>query len=509
MKITTKATVLAALALAAGQSLAVNTFWTNASGDSRWNNSANWSPAHIPNNGDAVYIGSNGPVIIGQNEIGVAKSLSCTIEMSVIGNLYVTDTAILAGHTFMYGTNPGIHATNIEISGQFEFFNGTLSRYTQSGTTHIASGGSMNVRTSANVSVTTFLNVDGRIDINDAVLNVTGDANYPIGFIATAGGTISINGNSTIHGNAFSYLASDGTVALTGFQALPKIDADMKFFNGPYAVLRVEGGCYAQVGNPAQVAFPSGALNSGYWYIKDNSTLLFPDGRNVTSIDAAGKLILEGPNSVFHNINKLNNISGVLSLRAGADLYISQPTGGTLTQQGFIDLAPGSVLSVDGSFSCTPASSITTYLTGMTPGQAGTIYARDQAHLDGYCLAVFDTGFSAPGNDSAVTIVDTNLGGSGRNGAFANFQSSNAPGHSNALYDANTAKVTLSCRADLNSDGYVDDADFVLFVYAYNILDCTDFNMPYNCPADLNSDAVVDDTDFVFFASAYNALLCE
>lgn len=508
MKITTKATVLAALTLAAGQSLAVNTFWTGNAGDSRWNNINNWSPAHIPNNGDAVYIGSNGPVIIGQNEIGVAKSLSCTIEMSIIGNLYVTDTALLAGHTFMYGTNPGIHATNIEITGQFEYFNGVLSRYTQSGTTHVAAGASMNVRTSAAVTVTSNLNIDGRVDINDASLSVLGDSNYPIGFIASGGGTISINGNSTVHGNAYSYLASDGTVALTGFQKLPKIDADMKFFNGPYAVLRVEGGCYAQIGNPAQVAFPVGVINSGYWYIKDNSTLLFPDGRDVSSIEGNGHVIVEGPNSVFHSMKNLSNISSTLSLRNGADFYVN-PTGGFLTQQGLIDLSSGSRLSVEGSFTCTPASSITTFLTGMTTAKTGTIYARDMAHLDGYCLAVFDSGFAASGEDQAVAIVEAGPSGSGVDSTFANFQSSNAPGHANAIYKPYTANVALTCRADLNSDGYVDDTDFVIFAYSYNILDCTDYNMPYNCPADLNSDGFVDDTDFVFFVSAYNALLCE
>jgi hypothetical protein len=65
-----------------------------------------------------------------------------------------------------------------------------------------------------------------------------------------------------------------------------------------------------------------------------------------------------------------------------------------------------------------------------------------------------------------------------------------------------------SCPADLNGDTFVDDADFVLFATAYNILDCTDPTMPADCPADLNGDDFVDDSDFVVFASAYNELLC-
>ncbi|MGH7243928.1 MAG: hypothetical protein ACREJD_10960 [Phycisphaerales bacterium] len=64
------------------------------------------------------------------------------------------------------------------------------------------------------------------------------------------------------------------------------------------------------------------------------------------------------------------------------------------------------------------------------------------------------------------------------------------------------------CVGDLNNDGVVDDADFVLFASAYNLLVCDDPTMPYPCPADFNSDALVDDADFVTFAAAYNDLLC-
>lgn len=65
-----------------------------------------------------------------------------------------------------------------------------------------------------------------------------------------------------------------------------------------------------------------------------------------------------------------------------------------------------------------------------------------------------------------------------------------------------------SCPGDLNNDGYVDDSDFVIFAFAYNILDCGDPSMPVGCPADLNGDGFVDDADFVVFVGAYNELIC-
>lgn len=64
------------------------------------------------------------------------------------------------------------------------------------------------------------------------------------------------------------------------------------------------------------------------------------------------------------------------------------------------------------------------------------------------------------------------------------------------------------CIADLNCDGSVDDADFVIFAAAYNILLCDDPAMPQGCHADLDRNSLVDDGDFVDFAAAYNDLLC-
>lgn len=64
------------------------------------------------------------------------------------------------------------------------------------------------------------------------------------------------------------------------------------------------------------------------------------------------------------------------------------------------------------------------------------------------------------------------------------------------------------CVGDLNSDGFVDDADFSLFAGAYNVLDCAEPAMPAGCPADLNHDGFVDDADFVIFIGAYNELVC-
>jgi len=73
----------------------------------------------------------------------------------------------------------------------------------------------------------------------------------------------------------------------------------------------------------------------------------------------------------------------------------------------------------------------------------------------------------------------------------------------------NSIELGASCPADLTVDQQVDDADFVGFAGAYNILECTDPAMLPGCPADLNLDGLVDDADFVIFAAAYSLLVCE
>lgn len=67
---------------------------------------------------------------------------------------------------------------------------------------------------------------------------------------------------------------------------------------------------------------------------------------------------------------------------------------------------------------------------------------------------------------------------------------------------------SAACVCDLNSDGFVDDTDFQIFVVAYDILECADPAMPPACPSDLNRDGLVDDLDFQSFAVAYDQLLC-
>lgn len=61
--------------------------------------------------------------------------------------------------------------------------------------------------------------------------------------------------------------------------------------------------------------------------------------------------------------------------------------------------------------------------------------------------------------------------------------------------------LTLTCPADLNGDGVVDDADCSVFAAAYDNLD--------DPRGDLTGDGLTNDDDFTIFAPAYDNYFCD
>lgn len=68
--------------------------------------------------------------------------------------------------------------------------------------------------------------------------------------------------------------------------------------------------------------------------------------------------------------------------------------------------------------------------------------------------------------------------------------------------------IVFGCLADFDVSGLIDDADFLIFLAAYEVLFCEDPEMPAGCPADLNSDGLIDDADFQVFGRAFDELTC-
>jgi hypothetical protein len=71
-------------------------------------------------------------------------------------------------------------------------------------------------------------------------------------------------------------------------------------------------------------------------------------------------------------------------------------------------------------------------------------------------------------------------------------------------FSIGSIQVGIRCPGDLNGDGFVDDADFQLFLPAYDTL----LVPPADVRCDWNGDRQVDDQDFVLFLPYYDQLIC-
>lgn len=180
----------------------------------------------------------------------------------------------------------------------------------------------------------------------------------------------------------------------------------------------------------------------------------------------------------------------------GPNVYINLPT---YTNFGVPGQVGTKLITANGDedfelFLTTPTSNIgfDTYLNQFSPATI-RLYGAGHVLLDTFIHNhnPAQVGFFGVISDVAITSIQwtTSIGRSINTG-----------------YD--NIRIGTACPGDLNHDGFVDDLDFVIFVGAYNVLDCADPAMAPGCPADLNADGFVDDADFVAFASAYNRLLC-
>ncbi|MBX3388873.1 MAG: transglutaminase domain-containing protein [Phycisphaeraceae bacterium] len=117
---------------------------------------------------------------------------------------------------------------------------------------------------------------------------------------------------------------------------------------------------------------------------------------------------------------------------------------------------------------------------------------------DGSAPEVIDVGSVAPGASMTWSrdIVAAALGSGGLAASIASDQQSE--------WNAYASVEVSGCAADFNSDGFVDDADFVIFAASYDLLTVP----PAEAICDLNGDDFVDDVDFELFADAYDAVYC-
>ncbi|MGH7242210.1 MAG: hypothetical protein ACREJD_02195 [Phycisphaerales bacterium] len=280
----------------------------------------------------------------------------------------------------------------------------------------------------------------------------------------------------------------------------------------------------------------------------DDATLVAPTGDGRMYLQRSNKFSYIDAAGVTHDLLNISGPGVFVPARVWIRMYYDRATnslfmGGSSGINAVITKIP---LSPDGTrLASSPIDTL--YVTanlsnprvgGFSPGPNGTVFIKlddnsfntaprmllmNPATID---IDVFsNSGYSAVAAEiagcysdalNAAIVVDSltdclRVFTSNSNGGGVVFirplVSSSGGSAENATIFPITASVGV-CPGDINKDGQVDDADFILFVSAYNILDCADPAMPAGCPADFNHDGVVDDSDFSIFVVAYNALVC-
>ncbi|MGH7244209.1 MAG: hypothetical protein ACREJD_12415 [Phycisphaerales bacterium] len=280
-----------------------------------------------------------------------------------------------------------------------------------------------------------------------------------------------------------------------------------------------------------------------------DAMLAAPDGNGRIYFLRVGKISYIDSGGATHDLLNVGGSAPYSPTRTYRRMYYEPQTkslllGGAQGNQAVVVRLP---LSADGSrLSSAPTEAMlvtpnlsTATVVGFSPGKAGKVFVKldDNSAATGERMLMLDpvaltttvfassgyfgvggetSGVYLPAFDEAV-VVDTlgdHLRGytQGKTGEGTILLTGTVSGVNAAGENATMLLIdklnTNTCPADMNHDGFVDDADFLSFVVGYNILDCADHSMPAGCPADINKDGLVDDADFTVFVVAYNDLIC-
>jgi RHS repeat-associated protein len=158
--------------------------------------------------------------------------------------------------------------------------------------------------------------------------------------------------------------------------------------------IEVDSGTLA-LGPTSIVQLSGNTLTGGTWVAGAGSTLLFPSGTNINTIQ--GNVTLAGPTATIAGIEILDAVSGSFALSNGA----SFATAGDLSNTGSLTVGAGSTLSVEGDYTQAASGSLTIGLGGASSGnQYGQLAITGSAALAGSVNAITANGFTPTAGDS-------------------------------------------------------------------------------------------------------------
>ncbi|MFO0861042.1 MAG: hypothetical protein U0570_10825 [Phycisphaerales bacterium] len=313
------------------------------------------------------------------------------------------------------------------------------------------------------------------------------------------------------------------TVRTTGVSAEP-IRAEAVFGTAATNRSVFSSSATASVGNFFAGAYTGMAVKLGYVpSVMTPNILATQDGAGGWSLPAIANYAVQTiiPATQLRTVDVGSLITG-LSLRVDGS-SAKFPAADTVLTQFNVTIGPAmrTAENISTTFTANAFYGLVTARSGALTVPAGA-FAPSPGGAPNLWYVPFTKVYRYTGGDLVVTIRGSGTlsassmfdgdgsAPSGRGASIYNYTDSNAT--TGSTWGALGIRLAFTpadpCRADLNNDGQVDDADFSLFVVAYDVLECAHPDMAMGCPADMNFDWVVDDEDFGFFVAAYNELLC-
>jgi uncharacterized repeat protein (TIGR03803 family) len=392
--------------------------WTGANSavDSNWSDGANWSLGAPPAPGQAAVFTNKASVkdftstvdagftnAIGQLYIDASWGGAITVNspLTVTGNFSLASGSFGGSGAVTIGGNVSRWTGGQIDVGTGGFTNtGTLTADTTAGDLVLTGAGTLtNKRTIFQTGTGTLL-LEQHAKLEDATR-----ATYDIvdnGGIAESGGGALVNAGTLEKSRGTGTATGTSTIATTRFRNTGTVEVVSGTLDISAAVTQVSGA----------------TLTAGTWTVVGGPTvhskLDITSAGRFTTLGSAASVTLSGPNSTFTNLIGLATIEhgGSFSLLGGQ----SFTTLRGLRNKGGLTLGPGSVLTVNGNLTQTPAGTLTIELGGTnTAPTFGQLVGTTGTVALAATLNVVSTVVPAVG--TAFELLD-NQGGSAINGAF-------------------------------------------------------------------------------------------
>jgi uncharacterized repeat protein (TIGR03803 family) len=389
--------------------------WTGANSavDTNWSDGANWSLGTPPSPGQTVLFTNNASVksFTSTVDAGFTNAIGVLqIDGTWGGTITVNSPLTVAGEfTLASGSFGGSGAVTLGGSGS-QWTGGQIDL----GSGGFANTGILNADTTAGNLVLTGA---GTLS-NNGTINEAGTNSLVLENNATldnaAGATFDLTDNGSVSASGSGTLSNAGVLEKTGGTGTSTIGTTTITNTGTVAV---SSGTLDISATVAQVSGKT--LTAGAWTVTGDATvhaqLDITSTGHLTTLGSRARVTLDGPKANF------SNLSGLTTIAKGASFSLlggqSFTTAGALTNKGKLTVAPGSVLTVNGSFTQTSTGTLTIELGGTrTSPTFGQLVSTTGTVALGGSLDVTATVLPAVG--SAFELVD-NEGDTAISGTFA------------------------------------------------------------------------------------------